>query len=181
MGRGRHLFTSESVTEGHPDKIADQISDGVLDAILAQDPVARVACETLVTTGLAVIAGEITTSCYVDFQKVVRQVIKDVGYTRAKFGFDYETCSVLSSIHEQSRDIGQGVDTGGAGDQGLMFGYACTETEELMPLPIMLAHKLVQRLSDVRKKGELDYLRPDGKSQVTIRYVDRKPVSVETV
>ena len=134
MGRGRHLFTSESVTEGHPDKIADQISDGVLDAILAQDPVARVACETLVTTGLAVIAGEITTSCYVDFQKVVRQVIKDVGYTRAKFGFDYETCSVLSSIHEQSRDIGQGVDTGGAGDQGLMFGFACTETEELMPL-----------------------------------------------
>ncbi len=144
MGRGRHLFTSESVTEGHPDKIADQISDGVLDAILAQDPVARVACETLVTTGLAVIAGEITTSCYVDFQKVVRQVIKDVGYTRAKFGFDYETCSVLSSIHEQSRDIGQGVDTGGAGDQGLMFGFACTETEELMPLPIMLAHKLVR-------------------------------------
>ncbi len=153
MGRGRHLFTSESVTEGHPDKIADQISDGVLDAILAQDPVARVACETLVTTGLAIIAGEITTSCYVDFQKVVRQVIKDVGYTRAKYGFDYETCAVLSSIHEQSRDIGQGVDTGGAGDQGLMFGYACTETPELMPLPIMLAHKLVRGLSDAAARG----------------------------
>ncbi len=181
MGRGRHLFTSESVTEGHPDKIADQISDGVLDAILAQDPVARVACETLVTTGLAVIAGEITTSCYVDFQKVVRQVIKDVGYTRAKFGFDYETCSVLSSIHEQSRDIGQGVDTGGAGDQGLMFGFACTETEELMPLPIMLAHKLVRGLSQNRRDGVLDYLRPDGKSQVTIEYDGARPVRVDAV
>ena len=182
MGRnGRHLFTSESVTEGHPDKIADQISDGVLDAILAQDPVARVACETLVTTGLAVIAGEITTSCYVDFQKVVRQVIKDVGYTRAKFGFDYETCSVLSSIHEQSRDIGQGVDTGGAGDQGLMFGYACTETPELMPLPIMLAHKLVRGLSETRRAGELDYLRPDGKSQVTVEYDNGRPVRVDAV
>ena len=181
MGRGRHLFTSESVTEGHPDKIADQISDGVLDAILAQDPVARVACETLVTTGLAVIAGEITTSCYVDFQKVVRQVIKDVGYTRAKFGFDYETCSVLSSIHEQSRDIGQGVDTGGAGDQGLMFGFACTETEELMPLPIMLAHKLVRGLSQNRRDGVLDYLRPDGKSQVTIEYDGARPVRVDAI
>ena len=181
MGRGRHLFTSESVTEGHPDKIADQISDGVLDAILAQDPVARVACETLVTTGLAVIAGEITTSCYVDFQKVVRNVIKDVGYTRAKYGFDYETCSVLSSIHEQSRDIGQGVDTGGAGDQGLMFGFACTETEELMPLPIMLAHKLVRGLSTNRREGVLDYLRPDGKSQVTIEYDGQRPVRVDAV
>jgi S-adenosylmethionine synthetase len=182
MGRtGRHLFTSESVTEGHPDKIADQISDGVLDAILAQDPVARVACETLVTTGLAVIAGEITTSCYVDFQKVVRQVIHDVGYTRAKFGFDYETCSVLSAIHEQSRDIGQGVDTGGAGDQGLMFGYACTETDELMPLPIMLAHKLVRGLSEARRSGELDYLRPDGKSQVTVEYEGDRPVRVDAV
>ena len=181
MGRGRHLFTSESVTEGHPDKIADQISDGVLDAILAQDPVARVACETLVTTGLAVIAGEITTSCYVDFQKVVRQVIKDVGYTRAKFGFDYETCSVLSSTHEQSRDIGQGVDTGGAGDQGLMFGFACTETEELMPLPIMLAHKLVRGLSQNRRDGVLDYLRPDGKSQVTIEYDGARPVRVDAI
>jgi S-adenosylmethionine synthetase len=181
MGRGRHLFTSESVTEGHPDKIADQISDGVLDAILAQDPVARVACETLVTTGLAIVAGEITTNCYVDFQKVVRQVIKDVGYTRAKYGFDYETCSVLSAIHEQSRDIGQGVDTGGAGDQGLMFGYACTETPELMPLPIMLAHKLVRGLSEARKSGELDYLRPDGKSQVTIEYDGDKAVRVDAV
>jgi S-adenosylmethionine synthetase len=181
MGRGRHLFTSESVTEGHPDKIADQISDGVLDAILAQDPVARVACETLVTTGLAIVAGEITTNCYVDFQKVVRQVIKDVGYTRAKYGFDYETCSVLSAIHEQSRDIGQGVDTGGAGDQGLMFGYACTETPELMPLPIMLAHKLVRGLSEARKNGVLDYLRPDGKSQVTIEYDGDKAVRVDAV
>ena len=181
MGRGRHLFTSESVTEGHPDKIADQISDGVLDSILAQDPVARVACETLVTTGLAIIAGEITTSCYVDFQKIVRQVIKDVGYTRAKYGFDYETCSVLSSIHEQSRDIGQGVDTGGAGDQGLMFGYACTETPELMPLPIMLAHKLVRGLSETRREGVLDYLRPDGKSQVTIEYDNDRPVRVDAI
>src|SRR5580765_4028264 len=182
MGRmGRHLFTSESVTEGHPDKIADQISDGVLDAILAQDPVARVACETLVTTGLAIIAGEITTNCYVDFQKVVRDVIKDVGYTRAKYGFDYETCSVLSSIHEQSRDIGQGVDTGGAGDQCLMFGSACTETPELMPLPIMLAHKLVRGLSETRRAGVLDYLRPDGKSQVTIEYDGDTAIRVDAV
>ncbi|HET9372452.1 MAG TPA: methionine adenosyltransferase [Vicinamibacterales bacterium] len=182
MGRtGRHLFTSESVTEGHPDKIADQISDGILDAILAQDPVARVACETLVTTGLAIIAGEITTSCYVDFQRVVREVIKDVGYTRAKYGFDYETCSVLSSIHEQSRDIGQGVDTGGAGDQGLMFGFACKETPELMPMPIMLAHKLVRGLSEARRNNTLEYLRPDGKSQVTIEYDGAKPVRVDAV
>jgi S-adenosylmethionine synthetase len=182
MGRtGRHLFTSESVTEGHPDKIADQISDGILDAILAQDPVARVACETLVTTGLAIVAGEITTSCYVDFQRIVREVIRDVGYTRAKYGFDYETCSVLSSIHEQSRDIGQGVDTGGAGDQGLMFGYACTETPELMPLPIMLAHRLVRGLSEARRNHVLDYLRPDGKSQVTIEYDGERPVRVEAV
>ena len=182
MGRnGRHLFTSESVTEGHPDKIADQISDGVLDAILTQDPMARVACETLVTTGLAVIAGEITTNCSVDYQKVVREAIKDVGYTRAKFGFDYETCSVLSSIHEQSRDIGQGVDTGGAGDQGLMFGFACTETPELMPLPIMLAHQLVRGLSDTRRSNGLDYLRPDGKSQVTVEYDNGKPVRVDAV
>ena len=181
MGRGRHLFTSESVTEGHPDKIADQISDGVLDAILAQDPIARVACETMVTTGLAIIAGEITTSCYVDFQKIVRQVIKDVGYTRAKYGFDYETCSVLSSIHEQSRDIGQGVDTGGAGDQGLMFGFACTETPELMPLPIVLAHKLTRGLSNARREGVLDYLRPDGKSQVTVEYDGTKPVRIDAI
>jgi len=179
--RGRHLFTSESVTEGHPDKIADQISDGVLDAILGQDPIARVACETLVTTGLAIIAGEITTSAIVDYQKVVRDVIRDVGYTRAKFGFDYETCSVLSSLHEQSRDIGQGVDTGGAGDQGLMFGYACTETPELMPLPIMLAHKLVRGLSECRRQGTFDYLRPDGKSQVTVEYDGDKPVRIDAV
>jgi len=182
MGRnGRHLFTSESVTEGHPDKIADQISDGILDAILAQDPVARVACETLVTTGLAIVAGEITTSCYVDFQKVVRDVIREVGYTRAKYGFDYETCSVLSSIHEQSRDIGQGVDTGGAGDQGLMFGYAVTETPELMPLPIMLAHKLVRGLSETRRNGVLDYLRPDGKSQVTVEYDGARPARIDAI
>ena len=179
--KGRYLFTSESVTEGHPDKIADQISDSILDAILAQDPVGRVACETLVTTGLAIIAGEITTSCYVDFPKIVRETIKDVGYTRAKFGFDSETCAVLSSIHEQSPDIAQGVDPGGAGDQGLMFGYACTETEELMPLPIMLAHKLVKGLSCARRDGVLEYLRPDGKSQVSVEYSDGKPVRVDTV
>jgi S-adenosylmethionine synthetase len=178
---GRYLFTSESVTEGHPDKIADQISDSILDAILAQDPVGRVACETLVTTGLAIIAGEITTSCYVDFPKIVRETIKDVGYTRAKFGFDSETCAVLSSIHEQSPDIAMGVDPGGAGDQGLMFGYACTETDELMPLPIMLAHKLVKGLSRARRDGVLDYLRPDGKSQVTVEYEHGRPVRVDTV
>ena len=178
---GRYLFTSESVTEGHPDKIADQISDSILDAILAQDPVGRVACETLVTTGLAIIAGEITTSCYVDFPKIVRETIKDVGYTRAKFGFDSETCAVLSSIHEQSPDIAQGVDPGGAGDQGLMFGYACTETAELMPMPIMLAHKLVKGLSCARRDGVLDYLRPDGKSQVSVEYDNGKPIRVDTV
>jgi len=178
---GRHLFTSESVTEGHPDKIADQISDSILDAILAEDPVGRVACETLVTTGLAIIAGEITTSCYVDFPNVVRETIKGVGYTRAKYGFDYETCAVLSSIHEQSPDIAQGVDPGGAGDQGLMFGYACTETPELMPMPIMLAHKLCQGLAKARKEGVLDWLRPDGKSQVSVEYDGDKPVRVDTV
>src|SRR5881394_3087563 len=179
--KGRYLFTSESVTEGHPDKIADQISDSILDAILAQDPVGRVACETLVTTGLAIVAGEITTSCYVDFPSIVRDTIRDVGYTRAKFGFDSETCAVLSSIHEQSPDIAQGVDPGGAGDQGLMFGYACTETEELMPMPIMLAHKLVRGLSRARRDGVMDYLRPDGKSQVTVEYDGNKPVRVDTV
>ena len=179
--KGRHLFTSESVTEGHPDKIADQISDSILDAILAQDPVARVACETLVTTGLAIVAGEITTKCYVDFQRVVRDTIKDVGYTRAKYGFDSETCAVLSTIHGQSPDIAQGVDPGGAGDQGLMFGYACTETEELMPMPIMLAHKLGKGLSRARREGVMDYLRPDGKSQVTIEYDGDRPVRVDTV
>ncbi len=178
---GRYLFTSESVTEGHPDKIADQISDAILDAILKEDPVGRVACETLVTTGLAIIAGEITTNCYVDFPKIVRETIKEVGYTRAKFGFDSETCAVLSSIHEQSPDIAQGVDPGGAGDQGLMFGYACTETPELMPLPIMLAHKLVKGLSCARRDGVLEYLRPDGKSQVSVEYDNGKPVRVDTV
>ena len=175
---GRHLFTSESVTEGHPDKIADQISDSVLDAILAQDAKSRVACETLVTTGLVVMAGEITTNAIVDFQETARAAIRDVGYTRAKFGFDADTCAVLSSIHKQSPDISMGVDTGGAGDQGLMFGYACNETEELMPLPITLAHKLVKGLSCARRDGVLDYLRPDGKSQVTIEYEGRKPVRV---
>jgi S-adenosylmethionine synthetase len=177
----RHLFTSESVTEGHPDKIADQISDSVLDAILAQDPKSRVACETLVTTGLVVMAGEITTNAIVDFQEVARNTIKDVGYTRAKFGFDAETCAVLSSIHKQSPDISMGVDTGGAGDQGLMFGYACTETDELMPLPITLAHKLCKGLSCARRDGVLDYLRPDGKSQVTVEYEGRQPVRVDAI
>ena len=178
---GRHLFTSESVTEGHPDKIADQISDSVLDAILAEDPNGRVACETLVTTGLAILAGEVTTTCYVDFQKIVRDTIRDVGYTRAKFGFDYETCAVVSAIHGQSPDIAMGVDPGGAGDQGLMFGYACRESDELMPLPIQLAHQLCRGLSKVRREGILDYLRPDGKSQVTIEYDGDKPVRVDTV
>ncbi len=181
MAREEYLFTSESVTEGHPDKIADQISDSVLDAILAQDPMGRVACESLLTTGLVVVAGEITTSCYVDIPRVARETIREVGYTRAKYGFDYETCGVITAIDEQSGDIAMGVDKLGAGDQGLMFGYACTETEELMPLPIMLAHKLCQRLTQVRKSGEIDYLRPDGKSQVTVRYVDGKPVAVDTV
>ena len=180
-GKGRYLFTSESVTEGHPDKIADQISDSILDAILAQDPVGRVACETLVTTGLAIVAGEITTSCYVDFPSIVRETIREVGYTRGKYGFDCDTCAVLSSIHGQSPDIAQGVDPGGAGDQGLMFGYACTETPELMPMPIMLAHKLVKGLSERRRDGSMDYLRPDGKSQVSIEYDNGRPVRVDTV
>jgi S-adenosylmethionine synthetase len=181
MAREEYLFTSESVTEGHPDKIADQVSDAVLDAILTQDPTGRVACETLLTTGLVVVAGEITTSCYVDIPRVARETIREVGYTRAKYGFDYETCGVITAIDEQSGDIAMGVDKLGAGDQGLMFGYACTETEELMPLPIMLAHKLCQRLTHVRKSGQIGYLRPDGKSQVSVRYVDGKPVGVETV
>jgi S-adenosylmethionine synthetase len=178
---GRYLFTSESVTEGHPDKIADQISDAILDAILAQDPVGRVACETLVTTGLAIVAGEITTSSYVDFPTIVRETIKDVGYTRAKYGFDHETCAVLSSIHEQSPDIAMGVDPGGAGDQGLMFGYACTETKELMPLPIMTAHRICRGLSCARREGVLDYLRPDGKSQVSVEYENGRPVRIDTI
>ena len=178
---GRYLFTSESVTEGHPDKIADQISDAILDAILTEDPTGRVACETLVTTGLAIIAGEITTDCYVDFQKIVRDTIRDVGYTRAKYGFDCDTCAVLSSIHGQSPDIAMGVDPGGAGDQGLMFGYACRESDVLMPLPIQLAHQLCRGLSQARRCGGLDYLRPDGKSQVTIEYDGVTPVRVHTV
>src|SRR5919112_1318641 len=178
---GRHLFTSESVTEGHPDKIADQISDSILDAILTQDPHSRVACETLVTTGIAFVAGEITTRAIIDYQDVVRKTIAEVGYTRGKYGFDAETCAVLSSIHSQSPDIAMGVDTGGAGDQGLMFGFACTETAELMPLPIMLAHKLVKGLSCARRDGVLDYLRPDGKSQVSVEYDGYRPVRVDTV
>src|SRR5215469_4384003 len=181
LQHGRHFFTSESVTEGHPDKIADQISDAILDAVLRDDPTGRVACETLVTTGLAFIAGEISTRTYVDFPSVVRHTIKEIGYTRAKFGFDYETCAVISSIDPQSPDIAQGVDTGGAGDQGMMFGFAVRETEELMPLPLTLAHRLVQRLSEARRKGELDFLRPDGKSQVTVEYDGSRAIRVETV
>ncbi len=177
----RYLFTSESVTEGHPDKIADQISDAILDAILTQDPMGRVACETLVTTGMAIIAGEITTKCYVDYPRVVRETIRDVGYTRAKYGFDCDTCSVISSIDEQSPDIAQGVDAGGAGDQGLMFGFASNETHELMPLAIMLAHKLTRRLAETRKKGIIDWIRPDGKSQVTVLYEGYRPIKVDAV
>jgi S-adenosylmethionine synthetase len=181
MARDEHLFTSESVTEGHPDKIADQVSDAVLDAIIRQDPTGRVACETLLTTGLVVVAGEITTNCYVDIPRVARETIREIGYTRAKYGFDFETCGVIAAIDEQSSDIAMGVDNLGAGDQGLMFGYACNETPELMPLPIMLAHKLVMRLAERRKAGAIDYIRPDGKSQVSVRYVDGKPTAVETV
>ena len=180
MGRS-YLFTSESVAEGHPDKIADQISDAILDAIMAKDPQGRVACETLVTTGLALVAGEITTTCYVDIPSIIRKTIELAGYTKPEYGFDYQTCGVMTSVQEQSPDIALGVDMGGAGDQGMMFGYATTETPELMPLPIMLAHKLVRRLARVRKEGVLDYLRPDGKSQVTVDYDDGKPVAIKSV
>ena len=181
MSKMTYLFTSESVTEGHPDKIADQISDAVLDDVLSKDPQGRVACEALVTTGLAFVAGEITTACYVDIPEIVRKTIRDMGYTRATYGFDYETCSVITSIQNQSPDISEGVERGGAGDQGMMFGYAVNETPELMPMPIMLAHKLVRRLTETRRQEILPYLRPDGKSQVTIEYRDGKPARVTTV
>ena len=178
----RTLFTSESVTEGHPDKIADQISDAILDACLDKDPYSRVACETILTTGLAFIAGEITTKAYVDFPSIVRGTVTAVGYTDASYGFDSNTCAVISSIHEQSPDIAMGVDPGGAGDQGMMFGYASNETEELMPMPILLAHRLTMRLAECRKTGQLDFLRPDGKSQVTVEYDENhRPLRVDTV
>src|SRR6266540_2404167 len=188
MEMSEYIFTSESVSEGHPDKVADQISDAILDAILSQDPQARVACETLVTTGMAVIAGEITTSAIVDYPKVVRETIKEIGYNDSTMGFDWETCAVITTIDKQSPDISQGVTQGeglykdqGAGDQGLMFGYACTETPELMPMSIMFAHKLTQKLAEVRKSGILDFLRPDSKSQVSIRYENDRPVHVDTI
>jgi len=181
VDRMRHIFTSESVTEGHPDKMADQISDAVLDAVLKDDPNGRVACEVLITTGICVVAGEITTTTYVDVPKLARSVIADIGYTDATFGFDAKTCGIINSIQSQSPDIAMGVDTGGAGDQGLMFGYASDETPELMPLPIMLAHRLVRQLSEVRRSGEINFLRPDGKSQVSVEYVDGRPKRIDAV
>ncbi len=177
----RHIFTSESVTEGHPDKMADQISDAVLDAVLRDDAMGRVACEVLLTTGICVVSGEITTTTYVDVPKLVRQVIEQIGYNNASYGFDCHTCGILNTIQSQSPDIAMGVDTGGAGDQGMMFGYACDETPELMPLPIMMAHKLVRQLSDARREGKLDFLRPDGKSQVSVEYVDGEPKRIDAV
>jgi len=177
----RRLFTSESVTEGHPDKIADQISDSILDALLAQDPASRVACETLVTTGLAIVAGEVTTKAIINAPRIIRDTIREVGYDNASYGFDCNTCAVMSTLGEQSADIAQGVDTGGAGDQGLMFGFACRETPELMPMPIMLAHKLTRRLSQARRSGEIPWLRPDGKSQVTIEYRNREVARIDAV
>jgi S-adenosylmethionine synthetase len=179
--RGRHLFTSESVTEGHPDKVADQISDAILDYVLSQDSMGRVACETLVTTGVAVVAGEITTTCHIDYPKIVRETVESIGYTDASYGFDFKTCAVMCSVDTQSPDIAMGVDTGGAGDQGLMFGYATNESPELMPLPILLAHKLTKRLADARRAGVPNFLRPDGKSQVSVEYDGAKPVRIDTV
>ena len=181
MKNRSYLFTSESVTEGHPDKVADQISDAILDSILEKDPTGRVACETLVTTGLAFVAGEVTTSCYVEIPKIVRRTIREIGYDSPQYGFDHNTCSVITSIQEQSPDIAMGVDTGGAGDQGMMFGYASDETPELMPMPVTLAHRLTMRVAELRKTKKLPYLRPDGKSQVTVEYINGKPVHVDTV
>ena len=181
MNKGRHLFTSESVTEGHPDKVADQISDAVLDYVLSQDPMARVACETMVTTGVAVVAGEITTKCHIDYQKIVRSTVESIGYTDASYGFDYKTCAVMACVDTQSPDIAMGVDTGGAGDQGLMFGFATNESPELMPLPILLAHKLTKKLADARRAGSPNFLRPDAKSQVSVEYDGSKPVRIDTV